>query len=869
MEHILLRAARRYSRFSYMSKALAAVWFAAFPTALTAQETPESQMEPLDRGLIVVVTPSGDGRLVSWRFFGTDDEETYFEVLRDGKTIKGSITDATCYLDEAGHSSSTYQIVTHYPDETTDTTEEVTPWSDVYCSIPIDKPADNEVKGTAYSYTPNECSVGDVDADGQYEIILKWDPDNSKDNSKSGYTGEVIIDCYELDGTKLWRINLGPNIRAGAHYTQFLVYDFDGDGKAEMICKTAPGSIDGQGNYVNQASTDDEITSADNTEDYRNANGRINGGQEYLTVFNGETGAAIHTVFYNPNRNGGVGGDDAGTFNWGGSGKSDTGSYGNRGERYLATVAYLDGPDSNPSAVMCRGYYTYAFLWAVDFDGSQLTTKWRHYSKSDTEVELTDATGNITTTTYSTCTGDVPDGSCTAYGNGNHNLSCADVDGDGCDEIIYGSCAIDNDGSLLYATGYGHGDDMHLSDLIPDRDGLEVFEVHEEGGDGYHGWDLHDAATGEILHNGIIDEDNGRGLSADIDEDNRGFEFWSSSDTQIRSAETGEVINTNSVSIVFRTYWDGDLYDELYNSTTMEKWNGNGTDRIYPRDGDNFYDIGNSSGNSNKPCLQADILGDWREELILWNDADSAHLNIFSANEETEFRVPTLMHDHVYRLGVAWQNVAYNLPPHLGYYLPDRFYTHYVLESGAWEQTVNLGDSIETTVLYYKNCAIPSLYKCVSPDGSESTSMIDGFKLSRSILNKKLTFSGIPSEVGTYEFIIESGANVVDGTTQTDTLRVYCISSSGINDVTADNNWVELSGGNLSAGYLTLTFNLSGTENVDISIYNTSGAEVYDFDYCAGNSAPLTISGLTLTAGVYVLRVHSSQGMFTRKMIKR
>ena len=848
---------------------IAAVAALSMPTH--AQDTPESQMEALDRGLVVVLNPSGDGRLVSWRFFGTDDEETYFEVIRDGETIKKSITDATCYLDKSGYAKSTYQVVAHYPDETTDTTEAVTPWSGVYYSLALDKPEGGTVNSSSYEYTPNDCSVGDVDGDGQYEIILKWDPSNSKDNSNSGYTGNVIIDCYKLDGTKLWRIDLGPNIRAGAHYTQFLVYDFDGDGKAEMICKTAPGSVDGQGDYVNQAATDDEITSADNTEDYRNSNGRVNGGQEYLTVFNGETGAAIHTVFYNPNRNGGVGGDDAGTFNWGGSSKSDTGSYGNRGERYLATVAYLDGPDSNPSAVMCRGYYTYAFLWAVDFDGSELTTKWLHYSKSKTQVEHTDTDGNTTTTTYSSSTSGVSGGSYTAYSNGNHNLSCADVDGDGCDEIVYGSCAIDNDGTLLYATGYGHGDAMHLSDLLPDRDGLEVFEVHESEDD-YHGWDIHDAATGEIIHNGIIaDSDNGRGLAADIDDDYRGFEFWSASDSQIRNAVSGSVISTSSTTVNFRTYWNGDLQDELLDGNKMDEWTGDGTSRIYPSDGENFYDIASSSTcNSTKktPNLQADILGDWREEVILWNSSDSAHLNIFTANEETEFRVPTLMHDHVYRLGVAWQNVAYNQPPHLGYYLPDRFYTHYVLESGAWEQTVNLGDSIETTVLYYKNCSMPSLYKCISPDGSESTSMIDGFKLTRSVLNKKLTFAGIPSETGTYEFIIESGANVADGTTQTDTLRVYCISASGINDVTADGDWVEITGGSLSAGYLTLTFHLSGTENVDISIYNTSGTKVYDFDYCAGNSAPLTISGLNLTNGIYIVRVHSSKGQFTRKMMK-
>lgn len=327
-------------------------------------DTPTSMMEKLDRGLVVINTAVSGKYFVSWRYLGTDDTGTSFTLLKDGEPYKSNILNATS-LSVVGTATTQWQVVTLHNGVAVDTTAAVTPWGSVYKSIKLDRPA----SGSGYAYTPNDCSVGDVDGDGQYELFVKWDPTNSKDNSQSGITGNVYIDCYKLDGTKLWRVDLGENIRAGAHYTQFLVYDFDRNGKAEMICKTAPGSIDGAGNYVNQAASDATIKSQDNTKVYRDSYGRIMSGPEYLTVFNGLTGAAIHTIYYNPNR--------AGTFNQIGAypDKSFWGdSYANRSERYNATVAYLDGADANPSAVMCRGYYTRSYVWAVDFDGKQLSS---------------------------------------------------------------------------------------------------------------------------------------------------------------------------------------------------------------------------------------------------------------------------------------------------------------------------------------------------------------------------------------------------------------------------------------------------------------------------------------------------------------
>jgi len=625
--------------------------------------TPESQMEKLGRG--VVALPQTKGIFISWRLLGTDDARTTFDVIRNGEVIAEDLT-VSNYSDEAGTTDSKYQVVCKVNGKAIETSNEVTPWAKNYMTLALDRPATGTLGG---EYSPNDCSVGDVDGDGEYEIFVKWDPSNSKDNSQSDKTDKVFIDCYKLNGTKLWRIDLGVNIRAGAHYTQFMVYDFDGDGKAEMMCKTAPGTKDGTGIYVNQAATDNKIKAADNDKDWRTSAGRVDGGHEYLTVFNGQTGEAIHTIAYYPNRNALAELSEAsGTFNWDDrSGKKDRGDYGNRGERYLAAVAYLGGPNANPSGIFCRGYYTYAYVWAVDFDGTQLNHRWLHRSDSRTQYSVVDA-DMIESAKITAPIATRGEGSNTLYSNGNHNLSIADVDGDGRDEIIWGSAALDDNGKLLYATGFGHGDAIHLAAMDPDRKGMQVFEVHEEKGT--YSWDLHDAATGEVVFKGgNAGKDNGRGMAADVIPGSRGYEFWSADDRQQRSVQTGEIVGQKNTSVNFRMYWNGTCYDQMLDGNTLDYWNGSSWDRLMT-----FYNYGNSSTcNSTKktPNLQADLFGDWREELILWDSSNSSTLNIFSTNIPTEYRVPTLMHDHTYRMAVAWQNTAYNQPPHLGFYLPD------------------------------------------------------------------------------------------------------------------------------------------------------------------------------------------------------
>ena len=744
-------------------------------TTASAQNTPASQMEMLDRGLIVV---SSDAKhFLSWRMLGTDDEDnTRFDILRNGTVIAKDLY-ATSYEATSTNANAEYQVVTKVNGEVTETSAVVKPWAKQYLTLQLDQPATGKQGGT---YSPNDCSVGDVDGDGQYEIFLKWDPSTSKDNSQGGKTDNVYIDCYKVAYTTpttqqstaqlLWRIDLGVNIRAGAHYTQFMVYDFDGDGKAEMICKTAPGSKDGSGQYVSQVATDNSIISgANDTKDFRNSDGRITGGQEYLTVFNGETGKAIHTIFYNPNRNMTYGGAADGSVNWGVGGKTDKASYGNRGERYLAAVAYLDGPDANASGIFCRGYYDYAFIWAVDFDGQHLHQRWLSSNKEGSKYEVItyDADGNGTTKTYSNMKPTSGSGSGTMYQNGNHNMSVADVDGDGRDEIVWGSAACDDDGRVLYGTGFGHGDAIHVADHCPDRPGLEVFQIHEGGG---YGWDLHDAATGEILHSATGSDDNGRGMAGQFDAKVRGSLFWSSNDGSARSAVTGDVVSSKHGSSNFRIFWDGDVQEELLDGNKLDKWNGNGTTRLIT-----FSDLGPSStcnSTKNTPNLQADILGDWREEVILHNGSNQ--LAIYTSTTVSGYRIPTLMHDHTYRMGICWQNTAYNQPPHLGYYLPDVVMPRLIEK----EFTVAMGEPFEITAkaCYTKTL---SLKATILPDGTRKAYGVpEGIERTIDTTNKTITLTGHTDQEGDYKFAI--GLSHLSGSSAADTLVVHSVNTAGI-----------------------------------------------------------------------------------------
>lgn len=458
--------------------------------------------------------------------------------------------------------------------------------------------------GVAYTYEANDASVGDLDGDGALDFVLKWQPTNAKDNSQSGYTGNTIVDGIRLDGTRLWRIDLGRNIRSGAHYTQFQVYDYDGDGQAEVAMKTADGSVDGAGKVIGSSSAD-----------HRNSSGYILSGPEFLTMFNGRTGAAMGTVDYVPAR---------GTVSsWGDS-------YGNRVDRFLAGTAYLDG--ARPSLIMARGYYTRSVIAAWDWRGGAFTRRWTFDTNSSTN-------------------------SGKGYdGQGNHQLSVADADGDGKDEIIYGAMAVDDNGSALWTTKNGHGDAMHVGDLDPSRAGLEEFKVDEDSSKP-SSW-MADARTGQILWSTPASGDNGRGVSGDIWSGSPGAESWSSAVSGVRGPKGDVVSSRKPSSTNFLAWWDGDTTRELLDDTHIDKYGTSGDTRLLTG-----ASVHSNNGTKATPALSGDLFGDWREEVV-WPTANNTALRIYSTPYETGTRITTLLHDTMYRTALAWQNTAYNQPPH-------------------------------------------------------------------------------------------------------------------------------------------------------------------------------------------------------------
>ena len=462
-------------------------------------------------------------------------------------------------------------------------------------------------------HSANDASVADVDGDGQYEIILKWDPRNSHDNSHDGMTDPTLLDCYRLNGELLWRIDLGRNIRSGAHYTPFIVYDLDGDGKAELMVKTADGTRDALGTVI-----------GDSLADYRNEAGRILEGPEYISVFNGLTGEVMDTKPYIPER-----GD---VNNWGDN-------RGNRSERYLAAVGYFGGKQGTASAIFCRGYYTRSVLAAWDWDGKELKNRW------------TFDTNNPEWASYA--------------GQGNHNLRVCDVDGDGMDEITYGAMAIDHDGKGLYNTGMGHGDAIHL--VVDPNDGqLYIWDCHENKRDGS---ELRNARTGEVVFQVKSDTDVGRCMAADIDPRNPGMEMWSIDSRGVRNmkGEVLENINPWALSINFGIWWDGDLLRELLDRSAITKYDWENNRAVVLQQLDGQF----NNGTKQNPCLSADILGDWREEVITRN-RESTELRLYVSTIPTEHRITCLMQDNAYRLSVATENVGYNQPPETGFYLGER-----------------------------------------------------------------------------------------------------------------------------------------------------------------------------------------------------
>lgn len=639
-------------------------------TGYTDENVHTRQMEKLDRGLIAIKTDGGV--YLSWRLFdsednifGSADKNVSFNVYRDGKKIS-EVATKTNYVDSTvGTNYSVAPVINGVEGEKCDA---VTVYNNSYFDIPLSKPDDETIydpSGTelaSYSFFPADCSTGDVDGDGEYEIIVKW-TSSERDVGSPGdpaYSGTVHLAAYKLDGTKLWKndIELGKNVYSSAHTVQFLVYDFDGDGKSEVMCQTSLGSKDGQGKYVsNAAQTDEEIkaiTDEENsTADYRGY-GRITEGKEFLTVFNGETGVAMDTINL-PTTRGSENGVDYGD------------DFGNRSNRFVSDIAYLDG--EKPYAIYLRGYYfgrngkQRTSIAGISWDGTALSPTYRFDTQKGQEGYY--------------------DGAYQYVGNGNHNCTVADVDNDGKDEFITGALCMevndDNEFRPKWCTYLQHGDALHIGNYDPTHTGFEFFTVHEDSGTNSlsgnditldFGMSVIDAETGNIMFHEGASDDTGRGVMANVGAGGY-YQIWSAKNSA-RQSNGGTDFTTatsltgrNTPSMNFRIFWDGDLYDNLLDGANITDWNGRNMSNIFSAGNYNCVSINGTKAN---PSLQADLFGDWREEVV-YPTSDGTALRVFSTTDTTDYKIKTLMQDPVYRSGVAAEQTAYNQPPHVGFYM--------------------------------------------------------------------------------------------------------------------------------------------------------------------------------------------------------
>ena len=639
-------------------------------TGYTDENAHTRQMEKLDRGLIAIKTDGGV--YLSWRLFdsednifGSADKNMSFNVYRDGKKIS-EVATKTNYVDSTvGTNYSVAPVINGVEGEKCDA---VTVYNNSYFDIPLLKPDDETIYDPSgnelatYSFFPADCSTGDVDGDGEYEIIVKWTSSEHDVGSPGdpAYSGTVHLAAYKLDGTKLWKndIALGKNVYSSAHTVQFLVYDFDGDGKSEVMCQTSLGSKDGQGKYVsNAAQTDEEIkaiTDEENsTADYRGY-GRITEGKEFLTVFNGETGVAMDTINL-PTTRGSENGVDYGD------------DFGNRSNRFVSDIAYLDG--EKPYAIYLRGYYfgrngkQRTSIAGISWDGTALSPTYRFDTQKGQEGYY--------------------DGAYQYVGNGNHNCTVADVDNDGKDEFITGALCMevndDNEFRPKWCTYLQHGDALHIGNYDPTHTGFEFFTVHEDSGTNSlsgnditldFGMSVIDAETGNIMFHEGASDDTGRGVMANVGAGGY-YQIWSAKNSA-RQSNGGTDFTTatsltgrNTPSMNFRIFWDGDLYDNLLDGANITDWNGRNMSNIFSAGN---YDCVSINGTKANPSLQADLFGDWREEVV-YPTSDGTALRVFSTTDTTDYKIKTLMQDPVYRSGVAAEQTAYNQPPHVGFYM--------------------------------------------------------------------------------------------------------------------------------------------------------------------------------------------------------
>lgn len=689
---------KNLKRLGAISLVLAQVATAGFVLPTTAGAFAGSaitrNMENLDRGVVAVKTD--DGVFISWRRLGTEPADNKFELYKNKeKVTEGAITN---YVDKSGTINDYYTVVCNGT-----MSKSVAVLDNNYIEIPLQNTPDYEGgyvtsrNGVTFGYYyPGDGSYGDLDGDGEYEIVFLWNPSDAKDAASSGRTGKVYMDAYKLDGTFMWRVDMGWNIRAGAHDTQLCVADYNQDGCAEVMVRTSDGTKDGLGNIIG-----DEAQAGA----YEDSWAAKNGGKAlqaplYVTAFDGKTGAAIDTIDYYPNN---IAGSQEVSLSFGDD-------FGNRSERYNGTIAYLDG--KKPSMVVGRGYYfgkngrQRQAAAAYTLEGNKLVCQWKFDTEPGSEGYKSGYEKYV--------------------GQGNHQLEAADVDGDGKDEVSTGALIYNEDGTVLWSSQLEHGDVIHIGDFTPEHPGLEQLTAKEDYSDAAEhfdysstelankGWadainvdpELHRQKWGLVLQSAkdgkaiqVINgsKDTGRGMIGNIGYGDSYYAMWGASGTGYHD-DKGNVLDDLSkagLSMNGRIFWDGDLQDELQDHVTITKWNDTSKtkDTLFVAEG--AHSINSTKGNTNGQC---DMFGDWREEFVSYVTTGKEEvvekvtlkgsfdkdieaevtktkyqyaLRVYTTTIPTDYNFYTLSHDDVYRNSSGAYNNCYNQPPHISWYMND------------------------------------------------------------------------------------------------------------------------------------------------------------------------------------------------------
>ncbi|RGN66446.1 MULTISPECIES: hypothetical protein [unclassified Bacteroides] len=624
--------------------------------------------------------------LISWRLLKTDPSNVAFDIYKsvDGeaevKLNEEPISNTTSWVDADIDVSKTnvYRVTLANQTETlcdyTFTSEMAEKF---YHEIRLNL----NVPDASITYSPDDIQLGDLDGDGELEIVVKREPYDGA-NMGVWFNGTTLLEAYKMDGTFLWQIDLGINIRSGSHYTSYILYDFDGDGLCEIAFRSSEGTKFADGKIITDANgkindyrnrqTDGKgwysgaaIARDPNDPSTATTCGLIMEGPEYISICRGYDGREITRIDNIPR--GGEGSKVSRAKYWSEYWGDD---FGNRMDRFFIGVAYLDGiPDeatgvrtTNPSLIISRGIYKNWQVWALDLKGNELVPRWKF---------------------------DTADHASKWKGMCSHCFRVADLDGDGKDEILYGSAAIDDDGSELWCNGNGHGDILHVGKFIKDRSGLQIVASFEEAkdyegqGNGY-ACQVINARDGSMItghgRNLPVDaSDVGRCIVADVDPDSPDFEYWSSTQEGMFSCNgTGLVSTTyptgigSGVMYNVAIYWSGQSTREMLDRGCIVSYKANPDVNKSNKNRLISFDLyGSNQGNHTSkynPCYYGDFLGDYREEVIL-GSSDYKSIYIFSTNHPTTHRLPHLMTDHNYDMSQAMQNMGYNQGTNLGYYV--------------------------------------------------------------------------------------------------------------------------------------------------------------------------------------------------------